>query len=83
MAWLLMIFLIVPALTRAETTFRAWVQRYNGPGNAADIATAVAVDSSNNIIVTGYSDGGGGNYDFMTIKYSGTGMPLWTNRYSR
>ena len=82
MAWLLMIFLIVPALTRAETSVQAWVQRYNGPGNAADIATAVAVDSSNNVIVTGYSDGGGGNYDFATIKYSGTGMPLWTNRYS-
>ena len=73
---------LFPALTRAETAVQAWVQRYNGPGNGDDHATAVAVDGSNNVIVTGYSTGSGSGYDYATIKYSSAGVPLWTNRYN-
>jgi len=40
------------------------------------------VDSNNDIIVTGYSCGLNiGPDDYLTIKYSSTGVPLWTNRY--
>jgi uncharacterized delta-60 repeat protein len=81
-ARLLAIFLLLPTLTRAETAVQAWVQRYNGPGNGNDHAQAVAVDSSNNIIVTGYSYLTATNADFTTIKYSSNGLPLWTNRYN-
>jgi hypothetical protein len=80
-AWPLAIFLLLPALTRAETAIQAWVQRYNAPGNY-NIARAEAVDGSNNVIVTGYSTGSGGNWDYATIKYSSAGVPLWTNRYN-
>ena len=82
LAWPLVIFLLLPALTRAETAVQAWVQRYNGPGNGNDQATAIAVDGSNNIIVTGYSGDSGGGEDYATIKYSSAGVPLWTNRYN-
>ncbi len=58
-----------------------WTNRYDGPGNAADTAVAVAVDSSNSVIVAGYS-GVGANKDYVTIKYSSAGAPLWTNRYA-
>src|ERR1019366_3279801 len=61
-----------------------WTNRYNGPGNDADYAFAVAVDGSNNVIVTGGSDAGSyPNYysDYATIQYSSAGVPLWTNRY--
>jgi uncharacterized delta-60 repeat protein len=81
-AWPLVICLLLPALTRAETGVQAWVQRYNGPGNGDDYALAVAVDSSNSVIVTGYSLGSGSGYDYATIKYSSAGVPLWTNRYN-
>jgi hypothetical protein len=59
-----------------------WTNRYNGPGNTTDIATAVAVDSSNNVMVTGFSIGSGSSFDYATIQYSSAGVPLWTNRYN-
>ena len=82
---LVLLVCLLPALTRGETAVQAWVQRYNGPGSGygnADNATAVAVDGSNNVIVTGYSTGSGTYSDYATIKYSGVGEPLWTNRYN-
>jgi hypothetical protein len=59
-----------------------WTNRYNGLGNGGDGAAAVAVDGSNNVIVTGTSFGSGSSYGYATIKYSGAGVPLWTNRYN-
>lgn len=44
-------------------------------------ASAVAVDSSGNVLVTGYSTNISGGSDFATVAYAGAGMPLWTNRY--
>src|SRR5262249_20341426 len=56
-----------------------WTNTYAGPGNF-DSATAMAVDSSGNVFVTGYSYNGN-SYDYATIAYSGTGTALWTNIY--
>ena len=63
-----------------------WTNHYNTPWGWADWATALAVDQSGNVVVTGR--GGGQNfylhfrYDYATIKYSNAGMPLWTNYYN-
>jgi uncharacterized delta-60 repeat protein len=59
-----------------------WTNRYNGPGNSLDRARAVALDGSNNVIVTGDSTGSAGTTDYATVKYSSAGVPLWTNRYN-
>jgi hypothetical protein len=56
-----------------------WTNCYNGPGNGYDHATAVAVDRSGAVIVTGYSAGSGGNYDFATIKYIRVPSPVMTS----
>jgi hypothetical protein len=52
-----------------------WTNRYNG------LPSALAVDRSGNVFVTGTSDRGDGS-DVATIAYTGAGIPLWTNRYN-
>ncbi len=59
-----------------------WTNRYNGPANDSDYGNALAVDGNNGVIVTGYSSGSGSGKDYATIKYSSTGLPLWTNCYN-
>ena len=59
-----------------------WTNRYNGPGDTNDYAQALAVGSSGNVFVTGYSWGTSTNHDYLTIAYSSGGVPLWTNRYN-
>jgi len=58
-----------------------WTNRYNGPGNANDVAYALAVHSSGDVVVTGYSYSADSSADYSTIKYSNAGVPVWTNRY--
>jgi streptogramin lyase len=58
-----------------------WTNRYNGPGNGNDSGQAIKADTFGRIFVTGYSAGTGTSNDFVTIAYSNSGQPLWTNRY--
>jgi hypothetical protein len=57
-----------------------WSNFYNGPANSNDFAQAAATDGTN-VFVTGSSYGNLTNTDYATIKYSGAGVPLWTNRF--
>jgi uncharacterized delta-60 repeat protein len=59
-----------------------WVARYNGPNNLYDVASAIAIDSNDNIYVTGNSAGSGTGRDYATIKYSpDSNQPIWVARY--
>ena len=80
----LVIFLLLPSLIQAETAVPMWVQHYSMPPLYSAAATAVGIDSANNVIVTGYATRAGTAtyFDFATIKYSSMGAALWTNYYN-
>ena len=59
-----------------------WVARYNGPDNYEDSAKVIALDSSGNVYVTGYSLVIGTNYDYATIKYNSSGVEQWVAKYN-
>ncbi|HEY6951017.1 MAG TPA: SBBP repeat-containing protein, partial [Bacteroidota bacterium] len=55
-----------------------WTRRFDMAGGT-DYASAVAVDGSGNVFVTGTVTDGGGYYDAMTIKYNSSGDSLWAS----
>jgi uncharacterized delta-60 repeat protein len=56
-----------------------WVAIYNGPENNNDVATAIVVDNSGNVYVTGHNNGVG---DYATIKYNSSGVQQWVAVYN-
>ena len=62
-----------------------WVARYNGPpGDGPDVATAIALDGSGNVYVTGRSSRTNytyGDYGYATIKYNSAGQEQWVARH--
>ncbi len=54
-----------------------WVAAYDGYIFGSDYATAIAVDPSGNIFVTGYSTGGNYYNDYATVKYDNNGSKQW------
>src|SRR6266536_5280352 len=61
---------------------KAWVARYNGPGNLDDGGHAIVGDTSGNVFVTGGSHGLGTDLDYATINYNSAGQQQWVARYN-
>ena len=61
-----------------------WHVIYDGgaPGGGYDLPTRILLDSLDNIIVTGSSDGPSGGSNFYTVKYDPLGNVLWETRLS-
>jgi hypothetical protein len=53
---------------------------YNGPGNSNDISNGMAVDSSGNCYIAGYSSFNFGPSDGILIKYNNAGDTVWTRK---
>lgn len=63
----------------------AWAERYDGPAagiGSADFATAVVVDDTGNVYVTGDSKRDGTFQDYTTLKYATGGTLLWERRFN-
>jgi len=55
----------------ASTGTKLWAKRYNGPGNGADQAHALAMASGGStVFVTGTSLGSSSGFDYATVAYS-------------
>src|SRR5437588_3446424 len=75
------LWLLAISAVPAQTAVQAWVQRYGPPTDSIDSARGAVTDNAGNVIVAAFTDDGLTGPDFLTIKYSGAGVPLWTNRY--
>ncbi|MCE9539118.1 MAG: SBBP repeat-containing protein [Bacteroidetes bacterium] len=58
-----------------------WAQQYNGTGSGFDEPSAITVDNSSNLFVTGQSKGQNSLQDYATIKYNWYGIEQWVKRY--
>jgi hypothetical protein len=59
-----------------------WAVRYNGPENSHDYSSAVVINSSGNVYVTGSAYGFGGTPgDYATVAYDLNGNELWSAIY--
>ena len=56
-----------------------WRATYDGTAHAADVGTAIAVDTSGSIFVAGYAQNA--SMDFVTIKYNWDGSRAWVKTY--
>ena len=61
---------------------KIWEARYDCPSNQDDQARAMALDSSQNIYVTGVSSDGVAMADIATVKYDSNGNEVWATRYN-
>jgi outer membrane protein assembly factor BamB len=61
-----------------------WEKRYNSPEDGFDWASAMAVDGSGNVVVTGYAYSGiAHDHDYYTAKYAAAdGALLWERYYN-
>ncbi|MDD2889167.1 MAG: SBBP repeat-containing protein [bacterium] len=60
-----------------------WTRKYHGPDSTGkDEATALAIDNSGNVYVTGRSYSSDTNPDYATIKYNSSGDTVWVRRYN-
>src|SRR5690348_14766187 len=68
----------------ASAGTQLWATRYNGTGNNADAATALAVSpTGGTVYVTGWSYGTALIRNYATIAYSAvTGARQWVSRYT-
>ena len=58
---------------------QVWVRHYNGGSDNS--AFSIDIDKYGSIYVTGRTKDSGNDYDFATIKYSGSGTQQWIKLY--
>ena len=65
-----------------STGVKKWAAFYRGPQKSIDHATALALDDSGNVYVTGFSQGLETRNDYVTVKYNPAGIEQWAARYN-
>ena len=61
-----------------------WTATYDGPSSSQDVAEAITVDSSGNVIVVGRAQAPGQSSNVAIVKYDGvTGDEIWVRLFDR
>ena len=58
-----------------------WAMVHSGSGNWDDAFNAIATDDEGNVYVTGFSDEGQTNKDFVTVMLRSGGVEVWKSYY--
>jgi uncharacterized delta-60 repeat protein len=61
---------------------KLWQAQWGGAAAQGDIPSAIAVDNTGNVYVTGTDQKIPYNYDYRTIKYNSSGVLQWSKRYN-
>lgn len=77
---MLLLLVVLPVYGQIQ---QEWAKRFIVPGDGKDIAISVKADNAGNICVAGTSkDPGVNEYSIVVVKYSSSGLLLWSARYA-
>ena len=67
------------AIKYSPTGVQKWVRTYESPSASEDIPMSMAIDTHDNVIVTGYSWRDSEAFNYLTVKYDSSGNELWVS----
>jgi len=76
------VLMLGAAFARSDVVTEAWVRRFSNFAESIEQPKKVLTDGAGNVIVVGNTDDGLVGQDWLIIKYSNAGGPLWTNRFN-
>jgi uncharacterized delta-60 repeat protein len=76
------VVLAMLAVTATAQVSEEWAQRFEGLGLTLEIATAMTIDDSGNVYVTGYSYADYYDGEIVTIKYGPDGGKIWKRHFN-
>lgn len=81
---IIVLFLIIPFTLLKSQINQDWVARYSSSVNRGAGSSSVAIDKNGNVYVGGTCDNTADStgYDIVIVKYSSTGVILWTAKYA-
>ena len=59
-----------------------WSKTYNGSGNQNDKAWGIVVDTDGSTYITGETTSSNGGVNYLTLKYSCSGVQSWASEYN-
>ncbi|HEY3251305.1 MAG TPA: SBBP repeat-containing protein [Ignavibacteria bacterium] len=75
-------YIMVMKFTSGSSGSPVWTSTYTGISGESELATAIALDNSGNVYVTGQILGAFPLIDAITLKYNNNGVLQWSQRYN-